>query len=128
MLARESRFHSKSGVREASVFDCDATAEHHGHAYARPCFERHDPGHSRTPRADAGVRSPLVAGNGSCGNWNADRWREIFAQNREQNAPRSRSRRILTASAGMAGQTLRNDDEAVQEAWLFMRMVARALY
>jgi len=52
-------------AREASVFDRDAAAEHHGHAHARPCFEQHDPGHSRTPRADAGFEVLLVAGNGS---------------------------------------------------------------
>src|ERR1700745_4369192 len=100
-MAAESRFLSKSAVLEAGVFDRDAATEHHRHAYTRPCFEQHDPGHPRTPRADAGIRSPLVTGNGSCGNRNSDRCREIFAQDGEQNAPRSRSRRILAARAGM---------------------------
>ena len=94
-LAGESRFRSKSAIFEAGVFDRDAAAEHHRRAHARACSEQHDSGHSRASRADAGFRSSLVTGNGSCGSRDANRGGEISPQDREKNAPRSRSRRFL---------------------------------
>src|SRR5207247_4292361 len=103
-LDRQSRFRSEREIVEATVLDRHATAEHYGGAYSRTRAQRDDSGHSCPARADAGIRSSLVAGNGSCGNRNPDRGGETFAPDREQNAPRSRSRRILAASAGMEGQ------------------------
>src|SRR5437773_9592369 len=69
-LDRQSRFRGEREIVEVTVLDRHATAEHYGGAYSRTRAQRDDSGHSCPARADAGIRSSLVAGNGSCGNRN----------------------------------------------------------
>ena len=77
---------------QAGVFDRDSAAECHRHPDARPCPQQHDPGHSRAPGADAGLRGALAAGHRSCRHRHPDRRRETPAQRQK--------RRRGTISAG----------------------------
>src|SRR5262249_59279081 len=96
-LARQSRLRGGRELEKEAVLDRDAAAEHHRRSHPRSRFEQHDPGHARAPRADAGFRSSLAAGNGPRRNRNADRGRTLAKKERRRLATRSRSRTISPA-------------------------------
>src|SRR5882757_5944796 len=87
-LDGESRFCCESEFVEAGVLNRDASAEYHGHAYARSRAQPHHPRYSRPPCSDAGLRSSLAARNGSRGNRDANCSGEISAANGKQNTAR----------------------------------------
>ena len=121
-------FRADAHSSKPAVLDRHSAAEHHRRSDAGPCSQQHDPGHSGAPRADAGLRSALAAGNGSRRGRNADRGRKVAAQDGEENAPRSRPGGISPPRAGVAGQTWRHHHRTTQASRLFLRLVAAALH
>ena len=102
-LDGRSRFRCRCEVFEAGILYRDAATKYHWRAYAWPRPQRYHPRYSRTPCPYAGLRSALVARDGSCRHRDANSSRKVAAQKRRSNASGFRTRGISTPCDGMAG-------------------------
>ena len=82
---------------QAGIFDRDSAAERHRHPDPWACPQQHDPGHSRAPRPDAGLRGALAAGHRSC------RRRHPDAQSRNTCAKQKTKRGTMSAAKNFSG-------------------------